>query len=511
MVTSVVSILIASRAVLTIADTDLWGHVRFGQDILRIGAVPLQDTYSYLTGSSKWINHEWLAEVIFALFYNAGGAPALVALKSFFVIVISLLLWRTLLKGGFGLVSAAAFMIFIQVLLASAFPPLRPNLFSCLFITLELLILTAYAKKIVAAERSLIILFLPVLFLFWANSHGGFIMGLIILMVWWLTVFAETIWSRNWQRLIQQGWPFFMIVPITVAATIVNPYGCELLSYLVRTNGVVRTFYMKGPFVSEWQPLFKVSIVYGAYYVITAAFTIASLFFSRRPKHLGLLMVWLMLAAVALIIYRALPLFGIATVILASTHLADCWSRLYINIAEKRYAYWMVCTAISTAVFFSAAGLMSQLSGIPGQLVFCIPMPVRAVSLLKQMKSQANTLVEFNWAEYFIWHLGPQMKVAIDPRCETVYSDYCLYYLYGQFVTADRHWDDIIDKYPTDLVLIGPNTKVSQLMELKSGWVKIYADSTCCLFAKEGSQIQKRFKAVTQINFPESATLNTFP
>ena len=33
----------------TSADPDLWGNVRFGLDILRDGAVPLTDTYSFTT------------------------------------------------------------------------------------------------------------------------------------------------------------------------------------------------------------------------------------------------------------------------------------------------------------------------------------------------------------------------------------------------------------------------------------------------------------------------------
>ncbi len=508
---SLIFILIASRAVLAIADTDIWGHVRFGQDILKIGAVPVHDPYSYLTGNSKWINHEWLAEVIFALFYNAAAAPGLVALKSFFVIAISLLLWRNLLKDGFRLLSAAVVMVFVEILLAPAFPPLRPHLFTCLLLSMELLILATYTAKMATGSRSLIILLLPLLFLFWANVHGGFIMGLIILLVWWLIVIAETIWSRNWQRLRLLGWTFALIVPLTVAITTINPYGSELLSYLIRTNGMTRTFFMKGPFVSEWQPLLKVSSVYGAYYVIIAALTITSFIFSRKPKYLSLLIIWLMLASTALLIYRALPLFGIATVILAGPHLADCWNRLYNHIVEKRHIYWMFWAAMTAVLFFSTAGLISQLSGIPGQLVFLIPMPVQAVSLLKQTKSKANVLVEFNWAEYFIWHLGPEMKAAIDPRCETVYSDYCLYYLYGQFVTADKHWDDIIDKFPTDVVFIGPNTRVAELMALKPGWVKIYGDPVCCLFVKKGSQLQKRFMELDQSSVQDLAKANIFP
>src|SRR5262245_36222404 len=65
----------------TIADPDLWGHIRFGLDILQTGCVIQQDNYSYRTGSQPWINHEWLSEVIFASAYSSGGPAGLIAFK----------------------------------------------------------------------------------------------------------------------------------------------------------------------------------------------------------------------------------------------------------------------------------------------------------------------------------------------------------------------------------------------------------------------------------------------
>ena len=50
----------------TSADPDLWGHIRFGLDILRDGYVHHIDTYSFAS-DRPWVNHEWGAEVLSAL------------------------------------------------------------------------------------------------------------------------------------------------------------------------------------------------------------------------------------------------------------------------------------------------------------------------------------------------------------------------------------------------------------------------------------------------------------
>ncbi len=63
------------------ADVDLWGHLKFGQDILREGSLPRTDSYSYTAPGSQWINHEWLMEVLFYTIFLAAGSPGLVLFK----------------------------------------------------------------------------------------------------------------------------------------------------------------------------------------------------------------------------------------------------------------------------------------------------------------------------------------------------------------------------------------------------------------------------------------------
>ena len=45
----------------TRADPDLWGHVRFGRDIVSEATIPRLDQYAF-TSDCESINHEWLAE-----------------------------------------------------------------------------------------------------------------------------------------------------------------------------------------------------------------------------------------------------------------------------------------------------------------------------------------------------------------------------------------------------------------------------------------------------------------
>ena len=58
-------------------DPDLWGHLRFGQAALASGHVIARDTYSYSVAGGLWRNHEWLTEIVMAVFYNSLGVVGL--------------------------------------------------------------------------------------------------------------------------------------------------------------------------------------------------------------------------------------------------------------------------------------------------------------------------------------------------------------------------------------------------------------------------------------------------
>jgi hypothetical protein len=79
----------------TSADPDLWGHVRFGQDLWQTGRIVREDIYSYLTGDQVWINHEWLSEAIFYFAFAAAGSVGLIAFKSGLAfLIVAFLYWH---------------------------------------------------------------------------------------------------------------------------------------------------------------------------------------------------------------------------------------------------------------------------------------------------------------------------------------------------------------------------------------------------------------------------------
>jgi len=79
----------------TRADPDLWGHVRFGRDIVSDATIPRLDQYAF-TSDREWINHEWLAESAMYVAYAVGRGPGLVVLKLLVALGMLALIWNGL-------------------------------------------------------------------------------------------------------------------------------------------------------------------------------------------------------------------------------------------------------------------------------------------------------------------------------------------------------------------------------------------------------------------------------
>ncbi|MGH7322567.1 MAG: hypothetical protein ACRELA_23495 [Candidatus Rokuibacteriota bacterium] len=125
----------------TFADPDLWGHLRFGQDFLASGKIAHSDPYSYLTGDTPWINHEWLIDVIVAATFAHAGGAGLILLKTILALSLLALAYRGLHRTGVPPILAGVIILFMTVLLTPGVTTFRAQIFTYLLFFLLLWIL----------------------------------------------------------------------------------------------------------------------------------------------------------------------------------------------------------------------------------------------------------------------------------------------------------------------------------------------------------------------------------
>ena len=170
---------------LTRADVDLWGHLRFGLDILDSGTLESTDTYSF-TSDRSWINHEWLSEIAIAGAWLAGGASGLILLK--LVCILGALGFIGAALEEKGITGRARIMLLGLTLvgLLMRVTHVRPQLFSVLLFAALIYI---FVRSERGSNRTLLWT-IPILVL-WANFHGGWLVGVGTVGLWCIGAACE--------------------------------------------------------------------------------------------------------------------------------------------------------------------------------------------------------------------------------------------------------------------------------------------------------------------------------
>lgn len=461
----------------TQADPDLWGHVRFGGDTIRAGAVPRVDPYSYLSGSREWINHEWLSEVIFHAAWALGGGTGLVLLKTVVSLLFLALLFHYLVRIGYSVVRAGILLTAVSLALLPFLETVRPHLFTILFFALVLIALERHAR----GERRWI-WGIPVAFALWVNLHGGYLAGFAVLLVW---AAVET--SRRLLRRESLPGQLLLCVPVSFAASLLNPYGIRLWEFLLRTATVER------PEISEWAPISGMSVL-GAVYLVLLAVSVIAVVDRRRRMTAPELATFAGLAISPMIAIRHLALFVVGVVVLAGRAILDVWPNRPLRRGRRSAS-----TSPSSRVR-TVADVVIALVGI-GFLIISVPafrgveikteLPIRAVELLRSSGAEGNMAVHFDWGEYALWHLHPAILVSVDGRRETVYDEE-VYMQNLRFMTGSGNWDALFEGRETDLALVPADGPAANLVRLEEGWVEVHADSIASVFAKRGSHAMRR-------------------
>src|SRR5271169_155401 len=163
-------------------DSDLWWHLKTGQYILQHHALPSPDPFSYTSnaGTPAYpgeeltrqfnLTHEWLAQALLYALYAAGGFPAVILFRAALLAAIcGITGFLAARRSGSFYIGVVAALAVAPV--ATSFAADRPPLLTFLLVAVFVLVL----------ELRRALWLLPLLSLVWANAHGGFFLGWVVL------------------------------------------------------------------------------------------------------------------------------------------------------------------------------------------------------------------------------------------------------------------------------------------------------------------------------------------
>ncbi|HEV2690999.1 MAG TPA: hypothetical protein VGV35_20730, partial [Bryobacteraceae bacterium] len=251
---------------------------------------------------------------------------------------------------------------------------------------------------------------LPPLALVWANCHGGFFMGWVVLLVYCAETFPlVTRWNFPQSREILPGYArrLWLVTACTIALSVMNPNGFGVISTLLR----YRQSAMTNTLV-EWHRPY----LWGSPYVFDLLLYAAALVLivSRRKVRLT---DWLLFAAfggAALLAFRNITLIGLLAPILIAAYFP-------LRIPLPRFSAWVVPPLLAGVLATGALrGSFFQLRGAMWRF------PVGAADYLLANHVPGPLFNTYEHGGYLIWRLWPQYRVFIDGRSlsESLYKDY---------------------------------------------------------------------------------------
>ncbi len=449
-----------------LADVDLWGNVGF------VRALPWQDgyhwtnTYSYTEPDYPWVNHEWGAEYILHHTHRLLGNTGLLGLKVLIGFVLLALMNHELTRDGVSGPVRFGLLLLCLSTMGYGFST-RPHLFTYLMITLFILLMRRRRRRWLLGLA-------PFLGILWANLHGAFFIGIIMLLIHTAAELAALPRDGR-QALRAAAWPAAAAV-LFAAGSLLNPYGLHVWQFIRESAAVTR------PYLSEWAPFHPLrdSGDHSDFITLTVLILLALVRTGRRAAPLDVLLTGMALLS-GLLMRRNIPFFALAAALCAGRWVETACGaplRQFVARVPRPALTALLGAGMALSLAFTVGGHRER----PLEIVMSREaFPVDLMNALVAAELEANVLWFFDWAEYAIWKL-PGSRVFLDGRFDSAYStevieDY-LRFLYGR-----AGWERALAHYPTELVIVHTGNPCVPLLQAHPDWVQIHADPPAVVFA----------------------------
>ncbi len=476
-----------------ILDGDTFWHLRAGAWIWTHRRLPWVDPFSYTRLGHPWHYPGWPVELLMVALYRWGGLSLLFLWMALMVTVAYALLWPVLAGGPW----LRATVVLLSASAAALYWAARPYLMTFLGAAIFLWALEGY--RLGRPARRLWVL--PVWMILWVNSHGGFFMGLALWGAYSVPALGRWLKQRFSPRQ-ETGEPADplkaahaptnspappRVAPLlwaglgVLAATLINPYGPEMLAYPFKTFGmrVLRQ-------IAEWgSPDFHRSETWPFLGLLLLLWL--ALGYARRPLAAEHALLLLGLGGLAFLAVRNVSLFALGAALPLATQGHDAltpWrERLTRRFARRDPP------RLRPGLNALVLGLLGVLALLRGAMLWNQTaldqalretFPVEAVAYLKAHRPPGRLFNSYNMGAYLLWAL-PEYPVFADGRTD-LYGDEILSQWF-QVVRADPGWQAVLDRWQVNLVLVEPDLPIARVLPC-AGWQVLYRDDHAVLLAR---------------------------
>jgi hypothetical protein len=477
-----------------LGDGDTGWHIRTGEWILANRAVPANDIFSYSKEGAPWFAWEWLSDVAFAWLHRAGGLEAVALFGVLMLALVFALLFRMMRRTANPLVAIA--VTIMAVAASSTHWLARPHLFTLLFLVL---FYSALERRRAGHTRTAgipVLALLPAATILWANLHGGFIAGILMLATYGAGEGVKAALAGNAEMRGEHGRAargYLLSALACLAASLANPYFYRLHMHM--------GWYLFNPFNSRHiveflSPNFHhpAAIFFEAMLALGAAAACWRLAQGRFIEPL-LLLVW---AHAGLLANRNIPLFMIVAAPVVASAVQEWLERApEWNLSDRVKAalaqFQRIAASTSETDSVSRYRLVSAGAVLLVAAIMWAPnppkkfraefdpnrYPVAALATLRE-NSQARIFTDDVWGDYLIWSLYPQHKVFLDGRTDfygNEFEETCI-----DVLKVKYGWEETLGRFGVDTIVLPPSAPLAGALKESRRWRVVYDDGVAVVF-----------------------------
>jgi hypothetical protein len=460
---------------------DYWWTVKLGEGFLDTGRLPPQDWLTFTATRTPFIEQRWLADIVLAVVHRAGGLEAALLLRGVLQVLITAGLFLACRRMGAGAAAAAVTCLLALPLIAGG-TTVRPQLLAIPLFMLFLLGTTVWCG------RRWLLVILPLAMIFWANVHGSFPLGIVLLGI----ALVGRGWEIGYAHWHDDGQlrHLVLLLALCLVAPLVNPHGIELFTWLFDyTYSTANPASLGLPAPStEWLPT-SLATLHGKAFFVSAIALVVVLVRVGPPgpaDSLRLLFFGVLaLQAVRSTIWWALVMAPVLAWGLSRVR----WpgrtpvtsapsSRTGMPALNTLLVGGLLVIAMLSLPSLRPAGLLFS----PAQWPIADPeVPTGAADYVATLPA-TRLYNHVSWGGYLDWRLAPRQRLYWDVRTEPhppeVFRDYMAISM------GEPGWADLLAAYEVDGLVVSRRAQASLLaaVEAAGTWQAVYCDAVSAVY-----------------------------
>lgn len=461
------------------SDGDLARHLRLGELMLSRHGLLRTDVFSYTAAGKPFLAFEWGSEVAYAAAERLGGLAMVSILAGLLLALTFALLARLMIRRGGDPLLAYLISMAAAVLSAGHWLA-RPHLFTLLFVVVLL--------DLLDRDRPAPLWLYAPLFAVWANFHGGFSYGFILMGAFLAGDLLEA-WQGDDPRLrLASARNRALALGIALLATLANPHGIGLLVHVGSFFGqqaiLQQTYEFQSPDFHK---------INGRLFLLALLAVMAALAVCRRRPSWPWLLVILGNVAMALVSQRNVELFALTALPLTALHVDPEWRALPI-LSRARAVFQREYQGRYSGLFAGMAAALMVGVGLGHGRVAGVQLvddrfdprvfPVAAAERARSAGLSGPIFNQFTWGGWML-HEWPEMPVFIDGGTDHYGEE--LFTEYMRLWNLEPGWRDILAKWKIRWVVVDPRAGMAHELVLEPGWGVWYCDSVAVMLERRAA------------------------